>query len=113
MSMKRRFRCSEETKKQLVGQVLAGYRTEHVARLQGMSPKTMQKWVRQYWDEVEEGMVRKKIEQEAAEQAEKQTDAMEKKYDQAMKRLGEKDLEIAILRDLLKKTNPGALKDLK
>jgi transposase-like protein len=110
--MERRFRCSVKIKKQLVEQVVAGYRTEYVARTQGISPNTLGKWVRQYWDEVELNMVKSKQEAELKEVKELSVD-MESKYKQAVKLLGEKELEIAILRDLVKKTNPGALKDLK
>jgi transposase-like protein len=110
--MERRFRCSVKIKKQLVEQVVAGYRTEYVARAHGMSPKTLSHWVRQYWDEVELNMVKSKQEAELKEVKELSVD-MESKYKQAVKLLGEKELEIAILRDLVKKTNPGALKDLK
>ena len=108
--MKRRFHCTEEMKKEYVGLVVSGYRTEHVARQHGMSPSTLQKWVREYWDEVEAEMVKKKQE---AEQAAKETLDLKKKYDQAMKMLGEKELEIEILKDLLKKTNPASIRDLK
>lgn len=108
--MKRRFHCTEELKKEYVGLVVAGYRTEHVARQHGMSPSTLQKWVRHYWDEVQADMVQKR---EQAEQLAKETMDLQSKYDQAVKMLGEKDLEIAILKDLLKKTNPTLMRDLK
>ncbi|MCM3704085.1 transposase, partial [Paenibacillus macerans] len=38
---------------------------------------------------------------------------VEVKYEKAMKVLGEKELEIEILRELLKKKNPAYLKNLK
>jgi len=38
---------------------------------------------------------------------------VEEKYQTAVKILGEKELEIEILRELLKKKNPAYLKDLK
>ncbi len=101
--MKRRFHCTEEMKKEYVALVVSGYRTEHVARLHGMSPSSLQRWVRQHWDEVQTEMVAKK---KQAEQIEKDTHDLQKRYDQAMKMLGEKDLEIAILKDLVKKTTP-------
>ena len=108
--VKRRFHCTEELKKEYVGLVVSGYRTEHVARQYGMSPSALGRWVRQYWDEVQADMVKKK---EQAEQLAKETMDLQKKYDQAVKLLGEKDLEIAILKDLLKKTNPTLMRDLK
>jgi len=108
--MKRRFHCTEEMKKEYVGLIVSGYRTEHVAREHGMSPSALRDWVRQYWDEVQAEMVKKK---QQAEQLAKDTLDLQKKYDQAMKLLGEKDLEIAILKDLLKKTTPPSIRDLK
>lgn len=108
--MKRRFHCTVELKKEYVGLVVSGYRTEHVARQYGMSPSALREWVRQYWDEVQAEMVKKK---EQAEQLAKNTMDLQKKYDQAVKLLGEKDLEIAILKDLLKKTTQTSIRDLK
>lgn len=101
--MKRRFYCTEEVKKEYVELVVSGYRTEHVARQYGMSPSALQRWVRQYWDEVQTAMVKKK---QQAEQIAKESEDWKKKYDQAMKLLGEKELENAILKDLVKKTTP-------
>lgn len=101
--MKRRFYCTEEVKKEYVELVVSGYRTEHVARQYGMSPAALQRWVRQYWDEVQAAMVKKK---QRAEQIAKESEDWKKKYDQAMKLLGEKELENAILKDLVKKTTP-------
>jgi transposase-like protein len=111
--MKRRFRCPVATKKEFVAQVVAGYRIEAVARQHGLSPKTLGNWVREYRDEVDEVMAKKRKESEQLKQDAAQFGELNKKYDEAMKLLGEKELEIAILRDLLKKTNPTASKDLK
>jgi transposase-like protein len=103
--MKRRFHCTVEVKKELVGQVISGYRTEHVARLHNMAPKTLQRWVREYWDEVEAEIAKKKQQAEEQKQAMAEQQDWKKKYEQAVKLLGEKDVEIAILNDLAKKTN--------
>jgi transposase-like protein len=106
--VKRRFHWNDELKKGYVELVVSGYRTEHVARQHGMSPSTLQRWVRQYWDEVEATMVKKK---QQAEQLAKQSEDWKTKYDQAMKLLGEKELENAILKDLVKKTTPPSMRD--
>ncbi|CAI6087764.1 transposase [Cohnella sp. JJ-181] len=108
--MKRRFYGTEALKKEYVGLVVSGYRTEHVARQNGLSPSTLSRWVRQYWDEVEAELTKKK---EHAEQLAKDSKDLQKKYDQAMKMLGEKELELAILRDLLKKTTSRSTPDSK
>lgn len=111
--MKRRFRCPIETKRELVAEVLMGYRTEYVARRNGMSPKTLSNWVRQYQDEVDSVMVKKQEQAEQLNQDAAEFKELQKKYKAAMKLLGEKELENNILKDLVKKTNPTALRDLK
>lgn len=104
--MKRRFRCPVEAKKEFVAEVLAGYRTEVVARRYGMSPKTLSSWVRQYQDEVDDLMARKRDEAVQLKQDAAQLQELQKKYDAAMKLIGEKELEINILQELVKKKYP-------
>lgn len=104
--MKRRFRCPVQAKKEYVAEVLAGYRTEVVARRYGMSPKTLSTWVRQYQDEVDDLMAKKRDEAEKLEKDAAKLQAVEKKYEEAVKLLGEKELEISILRELVKKKYP-------
>lgn len=104
--MKRRFRCSVQAKKEFVTEVLSGMRTEVVARKYGMAPKTLRAWVRQYQDEVDELMVQKRDEAEQQKQDAARLQEMEEKYKDAVKLLGEKELELHILRDLVKKKYP-------
>ncbi|SMF64986.1 Transposase [Paenibacillus uliginis N3/975] len=104
--MKRRFRCPVEAKKEYVVEVLSGYRTEMVARKYGMSPKTLSGWVRQYEDEVGDLMVKKQKEAQKIEQDAAKFQELQQKYDEAMKLLGEKELENHILKDLVKKKYP-------
>jgi transposase-like protein len=104
--MKRRFRCPIQAKKEIVVEVLSGYRTEVVAQQHGMSPSTLSKWVRQYQDEVDDLMVKKRDESEKLKQDAVKLQDLEKKYGEAMKLLGEKELEVNILRDLVKKKYP-------
>jgi transposase-like protein len=106
LSMKRRFRCPVKAKKEYVTEVLAGYRTEFVARKYGMSPKTLQKWVNEYRDEVGDLMVKKREESEKLVKDATKLHEVQKKYDEAVKLLGEKELEINILRELVKKKYP-------
>lgn len=104
--MKRRFRCPVQAKKEFVTEVLSGMRTEVVARKYGMAPKTLRAWVRQYQDEVDELMVQKRDEAEQQKQDAARLQEMEEKYKDALKLLGEKELELHILRDLVKKKYP-------
>jgi len=46
--MKRKFRCPVTTKRELVAEVLMGYRIGHVARKYGLSPYTLRRWIREY-----------------------------------------------------------------
>ncbi len=104
--MKRRFRCPVQAKKEFVTEVLSGMRTEVVARKYGMAPKTLRAWVRQYQDEVDELMVQKRDEAEQQKKDAARLQEMEEKYKDAVKLLGEKELELHILRDLVKKKYP-------
>ncbi|MGI2298179.1 transposase [Paenibacillus sp. GXUN7292] len=104
--MKRRFRCPVQTKKELVVEVLAGYRVEVVARQHGIAPRTLSNWVRQYQDEVDDLMAKRKNDVEQLKQDATRLHEIEKKYNDAMKIIGEKELEINVLRDLVKKKYP-------
>lgn len=104
--MKRRFRCPIQAKKEFVVEVLSGYRTEVVARRHGMSPKTLSSWVRQYQDEVGDLMVKKSDEEEKLKQDAAKLEELQQRYNQAIGQLGEKELELSILRDLVKKKYP-------
>lgn len=74
------------------------------ARKHGLSPYSLYKWVKQYRDEVEITMSKKK---ELENLSPPQTvEGWQAKYEQAAKLLGEKELEIAVLRDLVKKKHP-------
>ena len=104
--MKRRFRCPIQSKKELVVEVLSGFRTEVVARRYGMSPRTLSGWVREYQDEVGDLMVKKRDEAEQLKQDAARLAELQKKYDRAINQLGEKEVELSILRDLVKKKYP-------
>ena len=83
--------------------MLMGYRTEFVARKYGMSPETLRRWIREYRDEMGDVMAKKQEQNEQLKKDAEELKDMQKKYNSAMKLLGEKELENAILQDLLKK----------
>ncbi|MCL6577537.1 transposase [Kyrpidia sp.] len=91
-----RRKYSEEFKRQVVEQVLAVGNASVVARKHNIHDSVVGRWVRQ----AQAGKGNFKT-QTPAEQRE-----LDKENAQLKKLLGEKDLEIAILRDLLKKANP-------
>lgn len=105
--MKRRFRKYRELeKREYVSEVLAGFRTEVVARKYGMHPGTLRRWVKEYEDEVDEMVAKRRSAEERMKEAAEKLPELEKKYEKAMKLLGEKELEIEILRELVKKKHP-------
>jgi transposase len=93
----------EDVKKQYVRMALESGNTSFLARKLGISPKTFGNWVRKYRDEVEEEMTKEGI--QPLNDSSKAND-LQSKYDQAMKLLGEKELEVAMLRELFKKNSP-------
>lgn len=93
----------EEVKKQYVRMALESGNMAFIARKTGVSSKTLSGWVKTYRDEVEAEM-----ENEGVSPLSESSSAndIKKKYDQAMKLLGEKELEVAMLREQLKKNSP-------
>ncbi|WLD92448.1 hypothetical protein [Alkalihalobacillus sp. AL-G] len=97
---KKKIEVLEEVKKQYVRMALETNKMSSTAKGAGISTETLRKWMRTYEDEV-----RDEMEVEGTEALTPQTSRkeLEKKYDHAMKLLGEKELEVAMLRELLKK----------
>lgn len=94
----------DELRVQIVEEALSRGNIALTARKHGISPYSLYKWVKQYRDEVEVTMgKRKKLNNLSSPQT---AEEWEQKYEQAAKLLGEKELEIAILRDLVKKKYP-------
>ncbi|SMF66946.1 Transposase and inactivated derivatives [Paenibacillus uliginis N3/975] len=95
----------DELRIQVVEEALERGNVALTARKHGLSPYSLYKWVKQYRDEVEMTMSRKKN-MDRLEVQPQTTGDWKEKYEQATKLIGEKELEIAILRDLVKKTHP-------
>lgn len=100
-------RYSKEFKEMVLEEVKQGANVAQVARKHELSPKTVYNWISRA----------KHKDWEATEPAAKKTSQyipkpqefkqLETENERLKRLLGDKDLEIAILRDLLKKTNPG------
>ena len=105
--MIRRFRCPESAKKEYVAEVLAGYRIEFVARRYGMHPATLCRWVREYEDKVGDVMARKRLDEATIQEKAMKFEELQQKYEEALKLLGEKDVEIRILAEQVKKKYPN------
>jgi len=98
--MKRRMGPIEDVKKQYVRMAIESGNASHIARKVGVSVSTLGGWVKIYRDEVEREMKEDGVSPLTDSST---SDELQKKYDQAMKLLGEKELEVAMLRDMLKK----------
>ncbi|MED4400054.1 transposase [Metabacillus fastidiosus] len=100
-----RRKHSEEFKKQLVQEAMETGNKALVARRHQLSPNLIHKWMKAFQEDndfsIEEAVSSSEVKQ------------LEEENDRLKKLLGEKDLEIAILRDVLKKKNPHLLKRLK
>lgn len=94
----------EEIRIQIVKEALSGIKVAVLARKYDVSPKSINAWVREYRDKISEEDIPTA---DAQIQELKRLQEVEEKYNKAVKVLGEKELEIEILRELLKKQNPA------
>ncbi|MCA0758757.1 transposase [Paenibacillus sp. N4] len=102
--MRRRNKAYEEIRLQVTREALSGIKVAVLARKYGVHPETIRSWIRDHRDEIEVGEIPPADEQL---QELKRLQEVEEKYQTAMKILGEKELEIEILRELVKKKNPA------
>lgn len=96
--MKRR-RYTQEFKNQVAKESLEVGNAAIVARKHELSENMVNRWVREYKNQGHTGI----LPQAPCNQSPK---SLETENEKLKKLLGEKDLEIAILKDLVKKTNP-------
>ncbi|WP_044748962.1 MULTISPECIES: transposase [Bacillales] len=103
----KRTRYSKEFKIQVANESIETGNAALVARRYELSPNMVNRWVKEY----KEG----KFDQDGVQGVSTplETKKLSQENDQLKRLLGEKDLEIAILRDLIKKKNPHLLKNLK
>jgi transposase len=94
----------EQVKKQYVRMALESGNIAFISRKVGVATNTLKNWVKQYRDEVEAEMEREGVVPLSSAST---PEDIQKKYDNAMKLLGEKELEIAMLREMVKKNYPG------
>ena len=102
----KRKRYSKEFKLQIIKDALETNNTALVARRYDLNANMVHRWIREYHNG-HYGNV------DVAVLPDIDAKKLTSENDQLKKLLGEKDLEIAILRDLLKKANPHLLKKLK
>lgn len=98
---------SIEFKQQLIQEALEAGNASQVARRHGIDGKMLSRWIRQskQTDWKRTAPLAKKV--AAYTPSPKEFQTLEHENDKLKKLLGEKDLEIAILRDLIKKSDPA------
>lgn len=94
----------DEQRIKVAQEVINGTKVSFLARKYSVSPSTIANWVKFYKERFGEEATPSV--QERIEDAERVQD-LETKMETAIKLLGEKDLEIELLRELLKKANPA------
>ena len=108
-----RKRYTQEFKQQLIHEAEEAGNQTQVARRHGIDPKMLNRWVREAkhrgWQNAAPNA--KKVNAYLPSPQEYQQ--LENENDKLKRILGEKDLEIEILRDLLKKNNPAFRTKLK
>lgn len=100
---KQKIEVIENVKKQYVRLAIESGKQITIANQAGISRVTLKKWMDEYENEVREEMDSE--DNTTAILPENPTiNEMRSKYEQAMRLVGEKELEIAMLRNLLKKS---------
>ncbi|WP_213656843.1 transposase, partial [Paenibacillus vini] len=100
----------EEIKIQIVKEALSGIKVGVLARMYDLHPETIRLWVKEYRDSIPTEEI--PATDEHLQELRRLQD-VEQRYEKAVKVLGEKELEIEILRELLKKQNPAYPKNSK
>jgi transposase-like protein len=95
----------EEKRMQIVREALSGVKIAVLARKYEVHPETIRNWVRDYGNQVGQDEIPSTDEQINEL---KRLQDVEEKYNKAVRILGEKELEIEILRELLKKQQSPA-----
>ena len=98
---KKKIDVIEDVKKQYVRMAVESGKMASVARKAGICRDTLKKWMDEYEVEVRDGMEAEGV---TILSDNPSKDELQAKYEQAIKLLGEKELEVAMLKNLLKKS---------
>lgn len=104
--MRRSSKLYEEVRLEVLPEAMPGIKLGVLAREYNLHLETIRTWIRTYRDQVD---IHELSPADHQLQELKRLQVVEEKYEKAMKMLGEKELEIEILRELLKKKNPGKI----
>jgi len=97
---KKEIQIFEDLKKKYVRMALETNKYATTAKAAGIHPDTLRNWMKKYDTEIRDQMESEGISITPVEPTEHE---YKKKYERAMKLLGEKELEVAVLKDALKK----------
>lgn len=99
---KNKVEIFEDLKKKYVRMALETNKYATTAKTAGVSPSTLRRWMREYETEIRDQM---ELEGANITPVAPTQNEYKKKYELAMKLLGEKELEVAVLQDVLKKSH--------
>jgi transposase-like protein len=102
--MMKRNSVFDEIRFKAAQEALSGLKAGFLARKYNVSPKTIHNWVKEYREQYGDAILQS-VDTRISES--KRLQELEERYAMAMKVLGEKELEIEILRELAKKANPA------
>lgn len=91
-------------KSQIVQEALSGVKTSILAKKYQVTAKTINSWVRDFQKDQDPNIPNVEL---VVDPTLSRLQELEQKYEQAMKLLGEKQLEVEVLTQLVKKTNPA------
>ncbi|WP_261300830.1 helix-turn-helix domain-containing protein [Paenibacillus andongensis] len=97
-------RLKEEARLKIVKEALAGIKVGVLARMYDIHPETIRLWIRDHRDSIPPEEI--PVADEHLQELQRLQD-VEQRYEKAVKVLGEKELELEILRELLKKKDPA------
>lgn len=103
-------RLKEGIRLKIVREALAGIKVGVLARMYDIHPETIRLWIRDHRDSIPPEEI--PVADEHLQELQRLQD-LEQRYEKAVKVLGEKELELEILRELLKKKIPAYPKNLK
>ncbi|MNP03076.1 Transposase [compost metagenome] len=103
-------RLNKETQLKIVKEALAGIKVGVLARMYDIHPETIRNWIRDHRDFISDDEI--PVADEHLQELQRLQE-VEERYEKAVKVLGEKELELEILRELLKKKAPSYLKNSK
>jgi transposase-like protein len=104
-----RNKVFEEVRFKVAQEALSGIKTGVLARKYDVTPKTIRNWVKEYQETFGDDAI-PTLDERVADS--KRHAELEEKYNRALKALGEKQLEIDVLRELVKKSNPASMTNL-